>query len=169
MEQMQNLTTQYALGMRRLEDKQREQEMGGGQHPASSGQHPASVGQDPASITKDMKKRSWRVLVALQNAANRAKWVSFTEGALFVHTEALHWRVTVKCLYLSAVLSTWQMNANASCQIVNTCSPNQQLPSTFLSLAFNAREELGTVKKFPAPDNTTTNRMASQTSATLAS
>ena len=30
-------------------------------------------------------------MVALQNAANRAKWVSSTESALFVHTEALHW------------------------------------------------------------------------------
>ena len=30
-------------------------------------------------------------MVALQNAANRAKLVSSTESALFVHTEALHW------------------------------------------------------------------------------
>ena len=38
-----------------------------------------------------MKQRSWRVLVALQNAANRSKWISSTECALFVHTEARHW------------------------------------------------------------------------------
>ena len=82
MEQLQNLTTQYALGMRRLEDKRREEE--------SLPKHGDS--QKPADRTEDLKKRSWRVLVALQNAANRAKWISSTESAIFVHTEALHWQ-----------------------------------------------------------------------------
>lgn len=55
MEQMQNLTTQYALGMRRLEDKQREQESLSG----------ASAGQHPAGSTEEIKKHSWRVLVVM--------------------------------------------------------------------------------------------------------
>ena len=82
MEQLQNLTTQYAVGMRRLEEKEeREQaqrvEAGGVPQPANS--------------EDELKKRSWRVLVTLQHAANRSKMISSTECALFVHTEQQHW------------------------------------------------------------------------------
>jgi hypothetical protein len=71
MEQLQNLTTQYALGMRRKEERD-------------------GIPQ-PTHSEDDLKKRSWRVLVTLQNAANRAKMISSTECALFVHTEQQHW------------------------------------------------------------------------------
>ena len=69
------------LGMRRLEAKYREEESvpGDGGSPQST------------AYAEDLQKRSWRVLVALQNAANRSKWISSTESALLVHTEALHW------------------------------------------------------------------------------
>ena len=82
MEQLQNLTTQYALGMRRLEEKEeREKAMR-----LQAGDVPQA-----ANSVDELKRRSWRVLVTLQHAANRAKMISSTECALFVHTEQQHW------------------------------------------------------------------------------
>ena len=46
---------------------------------------------EPANRADELKRRSWRVLVTLQHAANRAKMISSTECALFVHTEQQHW------------------------------------------------------------------------------
>ena len=46
---------------------------------------------EPANRMDELKRRSWRVLVTLQHAANRAKMISSTECALFVHTEQQHW------------------------------------------------------------------------------
>ena len=69
MEQLQNLITQYALGLRRLED-------------------------DEAAETKtdvlDPKVRAKRVTLRLQMAANRSSWISATEAALYVHCEQSH-------------------------------------------------------------------------------
>ena len=82
MEQLQNLSTQYALGMRRLEDKEeREKAM----------RLEAGGAPQAANKVDELKGRSWRVLVTLQHAANRAKMISSTECALFVHTEQQHW------------------------------------------------------------------------------
>ena len=83
MEQLQNLVTQYALGLRRLELED-EEAAGASAAKRSDGAHPAS---GPA----DMKARSRRVLLRLQHSANRSKWVSSTECALYVHTEQQHW------------------------------------------------------------------------------
>ena len=82
MEQLQNLTTQYALGMRRLEEKEEREQA----QRAQAGGVP-----QPANSQDELKRRSWRVLVTLQHAANRAKMISSTECALFVHTEQQHW------------------------------------------------------------------------------
>ena len=81
MEQLQNLTTQYALGMKRLEEKEeREKAM----------RLQVGGALQPAKLEDELKRRSWRVLVTLQHAANRAKMISSTECALFVHTEQSH-------------------------------------------------------------------------------
>ena len=77
MEQLQNLVTQYALGLRRLELED-ESEAGNGEHLAK---------QEKERV----KARSRRVLLRLQHAANRSKWISSTECALYVHTEQQHW------------------------------------------------------------------------------
>ena len=82
MEQLQNLTTQYALGMRRLEEKEEREQA----QRVQTGDVPLlEKAQD------ELKRRSWRVLVTLQLAASRAKMISSTECALFVHTEQSHW------------------------------------------------------------------------------
>ena len=82
MEQLQNLTTQYALGMRRLEEKEQQEQA---QRVQAGEVTQLANGKD------ELKRRSWRVLVTLQHAANRAKMISSTECALFVHTEQQHW------------------------------------------------------------------------------
>ena len=82
MEQLQNLVTQYALGLRRLEQEE-EQEQGA--------PTPASDVSQLASKQENAKARGRRVLLRLQHAANRSKWISSTECALFVHTEQQHW------------------------------------------------------------------------------
>ena len=82
MEQLQNLTTQYALGMRRLEEKEEREK---------AARLEAGGLAEPANRVDELKRRSWRVLVTLQHAANRAKMISSTECALFVHTEQQHW------------------------------------------------------------------------------
>ena len=71
-----------ALGMRNLEAKE---ELEQAQRVQAGGDPPAANSMD------ELKKRSYRVLLALQHAANRAKMISSTECALFVHTEQQHW------------------------------------------------------------------------------
>lgn len=78
MEQLQNLVTQYALGLRRLELEEEEAANAGNVEQAASGRVAA-------------KARSRRVVLRLQHAANRSKWISSTECALYVHTEQQHW------------------------------------------------------------------------------
>ena len=70
------------LGMRNLEAKE---ELEQAQRVQAGGDPPAANSMD------ELKKRSYRVLLALQHAANRAKMISSTECALFVHTEQQHW------------------------------------------------------------------------------
>ena len=45
----------------------------------------------PGMMHKLHKRPSWQVLVPLDNTANRTKWISSTECALYVHTEQPHW------------------------------------------------------------------------------
>ena len=78
MEQLQNLVTQYALGLRRLELEEAEEEKAVGV---------AATGAQPVND----QARGRRVLLKLQYAANRSKWISSTECALYVHTEQQHW------------------------------------------------------------------------------
>ena len=86
MEQLQNLVTQYALGLQRLEleDETYEQVKQTEGGPVGDGAHLATAG-------KDTKVHARRVLLRLQTAANRSKWISSTECALYVHTEQQHW------------------------------------------------------------------------------
>ena len=75
MEQLQNLTTQYAVGMRRLEEKEEREK---------------KVRKQGGVVVPPANTRMWRtnrVLLTLQLAADRAKMISSTECALFVHTE----------------------------------------------------------------------------------
>jgi hypothetical protein len=44
-----------------------------------------------AKRQEDVKARSRRVLLRLRHAANRSKWISSTECALYAHTEQQHW------------------------------------------------------------------------------
>ena len=71
-----------ASGMRNLEAKE---ELEQAQRVEAGGDPPAANSMD------ELKKRSYRVLLALQHAANRAKMISSTECALYVHTEQQHW------------------------------------------------------------------------------
>ena len=96
MEQLQNLVTQYALGLRRLENEEEAAaEAGNGQHLASGDEKEAvakaGTVKHLASRIAAAKARSRRVVLRLQHAANRSKWISSTECALFVHTEQQHW------------------------------------------------------------------------------
>ena len=79
MEQLQNLVTQYALGLNRLELEEQ------------TTLAIASGVPQPAGAQNAIKARSRRVLLRLQHAANRSKWISSTESALYVHTEQQHW------------------------------------------------------------------------------
>ena len=84
MEQLQNLVTQYALGLKRLELEEADSEQQLKAHEASE------VRKIAAPVT-DWKARGRRVLLRLQYSANRSKWISSTEAALYVHTEQQHW------------------------------------------------------------------------------
>ena len=76
VEQLRNLVTQYALGIRRLEDDETKER--------------AAAGHDDAAKV-DPKLRAKRVALRLQFAANRSSWVSSTECALFIKTEQTRW------------------------------------------------------------------------------
>ena len=81
MEQLQNLITQYALGLRRLEVESEQQ----GFHVSN----PGAI-QPHADPHASIKARSRKILLNLQHSANRSKWISSTECALYVHTEQQH-------------------------------------------------------------------------------
>ena len=82
MEQLQNLVTQYALGIRRLKLKEEQEKA----------ILPTAIDtSDFVDEQKDVKVRGRRILLRLQHAANRSKWISSTDCALFVHTEQQHW------------------------------------------------------------------------------
>jgi len=82
MEQLQNLVTQYALGIRRVELEEEQEK------PIL----PTAIDtSDLVHKQKDVKVRGRRILLRLQHAANRSIWISSTECALFVHTEQQHW------------------------------------------------------------------------------
>ena len=72
LEQLQNLVTQYAIGVRRLEEKEKQE---------------AAAGVEP----KSAKERASRILIGLQNAANRCHWFSSTELAVFLKTGDMFW------------------------------------------------------------------------------
>ena len=94
MEQLQNLVTQYALGLRRLENEEEAAAEAGNVKQLASGDEKeaaATAGNGKASKILAVKARSRRVVLRLQHAANRSKWISSTECALFVHTEQQHW------------------------------------------------------------------------------
>ena len=59
MEQLQNLATQYALGMRRLEEKEEREK--------AMRLQPGGLPQ-PASSEDELKRSSWRVLVTCMRA-----------------------------------------------------------------------------------------------------
>ena len=82
MEQLQNLVTQYALGLRRLEDEEAQ---------ATAALATVRDVEQLANRQEDVKARSRRVLLRLQHAANRSKWIPSTECALYVHTEQQYW------------------------------------------------------------------------------
>ena len=80
MEQLQNLVTQYALGLRRLELEEAEENRIAREAQSSC-----------ISAKKSHKARARRIMLRLQYSANRSKWISSTEAALYVHTEQQHW------------------------------------------------------------------------------
>ena len=84
MEQLQNLVTQYALGLRRLELEEAEADK---QLKAAE----ASKVMKLVAPVSDWKARGRRILLRLQYSANRSKWISSTEATLYAHTEQQHW------------------------------------------------------------------------------
>ena len=73
LEQLQNLVTQYATGIRRLEEEEKEAMASGAQQMST-------------------KERARKVTIRLQSAANRCHWFSSTELAVFVLTEGTCWQ-----------------------------------------------------------------------------
>ena len=97
MEQLQNLVTQYALGLRRLEaeeaaeaeeEKQRKNEE---ECANDSADKDLSKSKGFGGKAGSTRARARRVLLRLQYSANRSKWISSTEAAIYVHTEQQHW------------------------------------------------------------------------------
>ena len=82
MEQLQNLVTQYALGIRRLEMEENEEEL---QAKASGNVHKAE------SSAAQRKRRARRITLRLAMAANRSTWVSSTEMMIYIMTGDTHW------------------------------------------------------------------------------
>ena len=72
LEQLQNLTTQYAIGIQRLEAEEKEA--------LASGNEPWST-----------KQRARKVTIKLQSAANRCHWFSSTELAVYLRTGGTCW------------------------------------------------------------------------------
>ena len=78
--EVQNLVTQYAQGLRRLELEEAEENRIARETQSSC-----------VSAKKSYKARARRIMLRLQYAANRSKWISSPEAALYVHTEQQHW------------------------------------------------------------------------------
>ena len=72
MEQPQNLVTQYAIGIQRLEAEEKQA--------LASGVEPWTA-----------KERARRVTIKLQSAANRCHWFSSTELAVYLRTNGTCW------------------------------------------------------------------------------
>ena len=83
MEQLQNLVTQYAVDLRRLELEEAESDQ-------QLKAHEASEAMKLVAPVRDWKTCGRRVLLRIQYVANRTKWISSTEAALYVHTEQQH-------------------------------------------------------------------------------
>lgn len=75
MEQLQNLTKQYALGLRRLEEEEAL----------------AARQAGDAYVAPTAADRARRITLRLQTAANRCTWVSSTEAAILVETGDTFW------------------------------------------------------------------------------
>ena len=75
MEQLQNLVSQYALSIRKLEDEEAAEalQLGDAYEPKSN------------------KERARRITIRLQMAANRCTWVSSTEMAVYIKTKDAFW------------------------------------------------------------------------------
>ena len=72
LEQLQNLTTQYAVGIQRLEAEEK---------------NALASGAEPWTI----KERARKVTIKLQSAANRCHWFSSTELAVYIYTGGTCW------------------------------------------------------------------------------
>ena len=72
LEQLQNLTTQYDAGLRRLDVEK-----------AEARAQATARGQD---LQLDLQRRARRVLLKLQSSANRCHWFSCTELATLLKT-----------------------------------------------------------------------------------
>ena len=83
LEQLANLVTQYALGIRRLEDDELKETQ-------AAKDVPQDAGADPLNAAEARKRRARRVTIRLAMAANRSTWVSATEYAVFILTGAMH-------------------------------------------------------------------------------
>ena len=120
MQQLQNLTTQYALGMRRLEERdERERAEQAGASGVNEPGEQQCAEKVKSNKLDEKEKRSWRVLVSLQHAANRTKMISSTECALYVRTEQQHWTshlhtIASRPLY---ILSECQCRGNVSSHV----------------------------------------------------
>ena len=77
LEQLQNLVTQYATGIRRLEEEEEEAR--------------ASAAARGEQLKTDPQERARRVLLKLQSAANRCHWFSSTELAVYLRTGGTAW------------------------------------------------------------------------------
>ena len=88
LEQLQNLITQYAVGLRRLEVEEEQ-----------ARSHADARGEN---LQPDLQRRARRVLLKLQGAANRCHWFSSTELATFLKTGDTCWTThSVRPLFLS--------------------------------------------------------------------
>ena len=88
LEQLQNLVTQYAVGLRRLEVEE-----------AEALAQATARGQD---LQPDLQRRARRVLLKLHSSANRCHWFSCTELATFLKTGDTCWAShSVRPLFLS--------------------------------------------------------------------
>ena len=83
LEQLANLVTQYALGIRRLEDDELKETQ-------AAKDVPQEAGAEPLNAAEARRRRARRVTIRLAMAANRSTWVSATEYAVFILTGAMH-------------------------------------------------------------------------------
>ncbi len=75
--------TQYALGIRRLEDDETKERAAAG--------HDDAAKVDPKLCAKRVALRLQFVEIGLLNGVRCASWVSSTECALLIKTEQTHW------------------------------------------------------------------------------